>query len=145
MNTKKTVFSRMAKGMPKKQVKLSLIDDIASEYQRFQDAYDDASFLAYEYADMMIDAYEEFKSKYPIDDFIVNGNARDLEEVTEIMQGYFDKLEAQVQDLGIDPESVLPSYFDLRDALVEAPNLNKLAEDKYREVTEYVGLSNFWR
>jgi hypothetical protein len=145
MNTKKTVFSKIAKGMPKKQVKLSLIDDIASEYQRFQDAYDDASFLAYEYADEIIDAYDNFKSQYPIDDFVINGNARDLEEVTEIMQGYFDKLEAQVQDLGIDPESILPSYYDLKQWLSEAPTLNKLAEDKYREVTEYVGLPNFWR
>ena len=145
MNTNKTVLSIIDKLKPaKKSVELSIIDDVASEYQAFQDAYDDASFLAYEYGDQVIDAYDKFRMEYPIDNFVVNGNARFLDEISERMSENFNKLEQQAEELGIDPETILPSFYDLKQWLSDAPQLIKDAKDKYREVTDYTGAPNFW-
>ena len=127
------------------KVDLSLIDEIGSEYQRFQDAYDSASYLAYDWGDEIIDAYSDFRQQYNLDDYIVNGATTDLEEVTELMQGYFDTLEEKVNDLGIDPETILPSYYDLKQWLADAPSLLRDAKDKYREVTSYTGMPDFWK
>ena len=146
-NTKSSVYKKIAANktsLKSQKVDLSLIDEIGSEYQRFQDAYDSASYLAYDWGDEIIDAYSDFRQQYNLDDYIVNGATTDLEEVTELMQGYFDTLEEKVNDLGIDPETILPSYYDLKQWLADAPSLLRDAKDKYREVVDYTGMPDFW-
>jgi len=61
MNTKKTVFSKIAKGMPKKQVKLSIIRDLITEFESLEEASSLASYLAYEWGDEIMDAFYEFR------------------------------------------------------------------------------------
>jgi len=145
MNTKKTVFSRMAKGMPKKQVKLSAISDIEDNLDRFERAEGEASYLAYEYGDEIMDAYSEFTSKYNIDDYIINGSTRDLEEVAEILSNALNELEVKSQELGIDPSDVYADYEDLKSRVDNADVLNQDAKSKYYEVISYAGFNDFWR
>lgn len=144
MNTKKTVFSRIAKGMPKKQVKLSAISDIEENLDRFESAEGEASYLAYDYGDEIIDAYDNFRSKYNIDDFIINGNTRDLEEVTEILSNALNDLEIKSEELGIDPSDVYADYEDLKSRVDNADVVYEDAKRKYYEVISYAGFNDFW-
>jgi hypothetical protein len=145
MNTNKTVLSIVDKLKPAKQaVKLSALSDIEDNLDRFDYAESDASYLAYELGDETIDAYEEFKMKYNLDDFVVNGNVRDLEEVAEIMRNALNDLEVKSEELGIDPSDVYPDYEDLKQRVDNADQLETDAREKYREVTDYTGMGNFW-
>jgi hypothetical protein len=145
MNTNKTVLSIVDKLKPAKQaVKLSALSDIEDNLDRFDYAESDASYLAYELGDETIDAYEEFRMKYNLDDFVVNGNVRDLEEVAEIMRNALNDLEVKSEELGIDPSDVYPDYEDLKQRVDNADQLETDAREKYREVTDYTGMGNFW-
>jgi len=145
MNTNKNVLSILDKFKPAKAaVKLSAISDIEDNIDSFDYAESDASYLAYELGDQTIDAYDEFRAKYNLDDFVVNGNARFLNEAAEILRNALNDLEAKSQELGIDPSDVYEDFYDLKARVDAADQLEKDAIEKYREVTDYTGMPNFW-
>jgi hypothetical protein len=127
------------------KVDLSLVDDIQNIYEAFRGAYDDASYLAYEFGDEIIDAYTDFKIKYNIDDYIVNGSTRYLEEAGENMQGLVGELENKANELGIDPAELIQGYDELIFMVDNYKNLNSDAKEKYREVINYAGFNDFWK
>lgn len=130
-------------GLKKHKVDLSIVDDIANEAEFLRDSYDEASYLAYEWGDEIIEAYEDFRMKYNLDNYIVNGNTRFLEERGERMQGLVGELENKANDLGIDPAELIQGYDEIIFMVDNYKNLNKDAEDKNREVTSYTGMPNF--
>lgn len=146
MNTNKTVLSIIDRLKPAKQaVKLSALSEIEDNLDRFEAAELGASYLAYEYGDQIIDAYDNFRQSYPLDDYIINGATRDLEEVTENMQNALNELEAKSEELGIDPSDVYPDFYELKDRVDSADVLNQDAKEKYYEVISYAGFNDFWR
>ena len=146
MNTNKTVLSIVDKLKPAKEaVKLSALSDIEDNLDRFQYAESDASWLAYEWGDMIMDEYNDFKMRNNLDDFVVNGNVRDLEEVAEIMRNALNDLEVKSEELGIDPSDVYADYEDLKQRVENADQLEQDAKDKYYEVQQYAGYANFWK
>lgn len=128
----------------KKKIDLSLVDDIENEVDRFDAAESDASYLAYELGDEVIDAYDEFIMKYSLDNYVINGNVRDLEEVAEILKERLNKLEIAADELGIPPSEVYYDYDNLKQRVDNAQSLSDEAKSKYREVTDYTGIGNFW-
>lgn len=145
MNTNKTILSIFDRLKPAKQeVKLSALSDIEDNLDRFDYAESDASWLAYEWGDMIIEEYEAFKDRNNLDNFVVNGNVRDLNEVAEIMRNALNDLEVKSEELGIDPSDVYPDYEDLKQRVDNAEALEKDAKDKYYEVQQYAGYNNFW-
>lgn len=145
MNTNKTVLSIIDKLKPAKQaVKLSALSDIEDNLDRFDSAESDASYLAYELGDQTIEAYDDFRMKYSLDDFVINGNARDLNEVAEILRNALNELEQKSEELGIDPSDVFSDFYDLKARVDNADALEKDTIEKYREVTDYTGFNNFW-
>ena len=147
MNTKQIILNKLKNARKQelsKKVDLSLVDDIEQEVDRFEAAESDASYLAYELGDEVIDAYDDFRMKYALDDYVINGAVRDLEEVTEILQGYLTKLKASAEELGIPPEDIYFAYDELKARVDYADQLNNDAKRKYREVTDYTGMGNFW-
>ena len=146
MNTNKKVLSIVDKLKPAREaVKLSALSDIEDNLDRFEYAESDASWLAYEWGDMIIDEYEDFKSRNNLDDFIVNGNLRDLNEVAEIMRNALQDLEVKSEELGIDPSDVYPDYEELKQRVDNADSLEQDALDKYRELVDYVGYPDLWK
>ena len=146
MNTNKTVLSIVDKLKPAKEaVKLSALSEIEDNLDRFEYAESDASWLAYEWGDMIMDEYLDFKMRNNLDDFIVNGNLRDLNEVAEIMRNALNDLEVKSEELGIDPSDVYPDYEELKQRVDNADSLEQDALDKYREVQEFAGFANFWK
>ena len=155
MSTEKRVFSRLfdtskheaqlkAEQNKQEAVKLSALSDIEDNLDRFDYAESDASYLAYELGDETINAYDEFRMEYSLDNFVVNGFVRDLEEVAEIMRNALNDLKVKSEELGIDPSDVYPDYEDLKQRVDNAEALEKDAREKYREVTDYTGMGNFW-
>ena len=150
MNTKKAVFSKLfgKKSLSKTELKkldinLSIVTDIESELSEFEQAASDASYLAYEFIDEAIDAYDEWQRSYPIDDYVINGAIRNLPESTEIMQGYLEKLEIAANELGIQPDEILSDYEYIKGQVVGAESLYTDAKDKMREISSYTGINDF--
>lgn len=144
--TLKNVYKRLNEktNLKADKVKLSLVQDVEDLIQGFELSESDASYLAYDYGDEIIDAYDSFRSQYPLDDFIINGYARDLEENGENLLRALDNLKASADELGIDPNDLVGDFDDLYNRASNAESLNNDAREKYREVTSYVGLPNFW-
>jgi hypothetical protein len=128
----------------KRKIDLSLVDDIENEVDSFESAESDASYLAYEYGDEVIDAYDDFRMKYDLDNYVVNGSVRYLEESAEILKASLSKLEIAADELGIPPSEVYYDYDDLKQRVDNAQSLSDEAKSKYREVTDYTGMPNFW-
>jgi DNA repair ATPase RecN len=127
------------------KVTLSLVDDIQNELDRFEQAESEASYLAYDYGDEIMDAYNEFQMKYNIDDYIINGSTRDLEEVSEILLKALSELQTKAEELGVDPNDILVDFDDIKQRVDNAPALNEDAKEKYKEVIGYTGFNDFWR
>lgn len=128
----------------KRKIDLSLVDDIENEVDSFESAESDASYLAYEYGDEVIDAYDDFRMKYDLDNYVVNGSVRYLEESAEILKASLSKLEIAADELGIPPSEVYYDYDNLKQRVDDAQSLSDDAKSKYREVTDYTGMPNFW-
>ena len=82
--------------------------------------------------------------KYNLDDYVINGNVRDLEEAAEILKVMLDKLEKAADELGLAPSDVYFDYDNLKQRVDNAQSLSDEAKSKYREVTDYTGMGNFW-
>ena len=127
------------------KVTLSLVDDIQNELDRFEQAESEASYLAYDYGDEIMDAYSDFTMKYNIDDYIINGATRDLEEVSEIISQALSELQTKAEELGIDPNEILNDFDDIKRRADNSAALNNDAKEKYREVIGLIGRNDFWR
>ena len=143
MNTKKTVFSKIAKGMPKKQVKLSIIRDLITEFESLEEASSLASYLAYEWGDEIMDAFYEFRMKYDIDNFIVNSPVRSLKEYADNYRPMLEELEQKANDLGLDPLDIFDDYEDAKALVDNADELYSDMISKYREIISFVGIPDF--
>ena len=146
MNTNKTVLSIVDKLKPaKKAVELSVVDDIEQNLERFNQAESEASYLAYEYGDEIIDAFAELGSRYNLDDFIINGATRDLEEVSEILGQALAELEVKAEELGIEPSDIFYDFDTLRARVNNAESLNRDAFTQYQDARQVAGFNDFWR
>ncbi len=131
--------------LKKHKVDLSLVDDINNELDSFEQAESEASYLAYEWGDEIMDAYSELSLKYNIDDYIVNGQTTNLEEYAEKLLTALLELQTKAEELGIDPNEILYDFDDIKQRVDNASSLNSDAKAKYREIISWVGLNDFWR
>ena len=146
-NTKSSVYKKIAANktsLKSQKVDLSLVSTIETEADAFEMSESEASWLAYEWGDEIIDAYSDFRQQYNLDDYIVNGSTRNLEEITEILTEALNELETKADELGIDPNEIYNDFDDLKQRVDNAPSLLRDAKDKYREVVDYTGMPNFW-
>lgn len=146
-NTKKKVYDKIAANktsLKSQKVDLSLVSTIITEADAFEMSESDASWLAYEWGDEIIDAYSDFRQQYNLDDYIVNGSTRYLEEITETLTEALNELETKADELGIDPNEIYNDFDDLKQRVDNAPSLLRDAKDKYREVVSFTGMPNFW-
>ena len=146
-NTKSSVYKKIAANktsLKSQKVELSLVSTIITEADAFEDAESEASYLAYEWGDEIIGAYEDFRQQYNLDDYIVNGSTRNLDEITETLTEALNELETKADELGIDPNEIYNDFDDLKQRVDNAPSLLRDAKDKYREVVSFTGMPNFW-
>ena len=139
---KKTDLSKFSN---KKKVELSVVDDIENQLDSFEEAEGLASYLAYEWGDEIIDAFADLRTEYNIDDYVVNTTVKSLDEFADNLRESLDKIQASADELGLPPEDIYHDYHELRQRVDNAEGLYNDAEDKYHEVINYIGASNFWR
>ena len=147
-NTLQKVYSKLPNqkvNLKAHKVALSLVDDIQNELNGFDESESEASYLAYEYGDEIIDAYDQFNTKYNLDNYIVNGATRYLEEISENISKALSELQTKSEELGINPNEILSGFDDLKQRVENAPSLLIDAKQKYEEVTDYTGMPNLWR
>ena len=127
------------------KVDLSLVDDINNELDSFEQAESEASYLAYDYGDEIMEAYSDFSMKYSLDDYIINGSTKYLEESAEKLATALAELQTKAEELGIDPNEILNDFDDIKQRVDNAEQLYRDAKDKYYEVMNYAGFANFWK
>ena len=133
----------MAKGMPKKKVNLSIVQDLITEFEPLEISFSDASYLAYDWGDEIIDAFSDFRSKYNIDNFIVNGTARFLKEYADDYRSKLEELEQKATDLGLEPIDIFDDYEEAKEMVNNAESTYDDMIRKYREIISYVGIPDF--
>ena len=148
MNTKKTVFSRMAKGMPKKQVKLSIVDEIDNEYEWLEQSYSEASY-GVEFMQEWVDKIMDFNTELSIavDNYVVNGAAYSFQEAYTDMRSKIETLEEKANDLGISPAELIRDYDAIKNILSVAESVDSEFRSAYKELlrqaNERFGLADF--
>tara|TARA_R110000772_G_scaffold265260_1_gene386569 strand:+ start:391 stop:855 length:465 start_codon:yes stop_codon:yes gene_type:complete len=152
MNTKQKIFNLLKENKKRelsKKVNLSVIQNIITEFEPFEEAESDTSYFAYDYVDEAIDAYEQWRNKYPIDNYVVNGAMRNLPETTDALRDNLAELESAADNLGISPQEILDNaatgidYDDLKVRLANADDLFNDAKNKMREISDYTGIPDF--
>ncbi len=128
-------------------VKLSVIDDIEGMLDWFERAESEASYLAYEYGDQIIEKIEQYRNEIgEIDDYIVNGETQSLEYTAETILENLRLLEEKSNELGINPNELYADFDELKSRVENAPSIVSDAQDKYWEIVDYAGfLTNFWK
>lgn len=144
-----TAFNKLQrKQVELNKTQLSIVDDIDNEYEQLEQAYSEASYLAYEYGDEWLDKIYEFNSEVSmaIDNFVVNGIATSLEEYAENMQAKIDQLEQSAEELGVDPAELIRDYEDIKQILANYQSTYSDARSKYQEIRREMesGLADFW-
>jgi hypothetical protein len=127
MNTKKTVFSRIAKGMTKKKVELGLIDNFNYDYQYLEDQAGLLSYLAYEWHE---DAFEEYRQAWMKlnDEYTHNGSSVVRYDDVEGDMALLEEIKVKAEELGLDPNDVYDTY-DLHLELLQSV---KESDDQYK-------------
>ena len=153
MNTKQKVFDLLKENKKRelsKKVDLSLVDDIDSSEDYFMQSYDEASYGA-DFLNEWIDKINDFNTELSIavDNYILNGAARNLEEEAEVMREYILKLESVANDLGVNPDELIRNYAGITQALMDSENVRERFQSAYDELlrvaNERFGLANFMK
>ena len=153
-NKVKAILSQIQKARPskeeleKKEVALSLVNDIDSEFSWLEQSFSEASYLAYDAGDEWLDRIAEFRSEVMIfwDNAVVNGAATSLEEAAERMAEKLEELEQKANDLGVDPADLVSNYEDIKDILSNWQSTYDEARKKYQDVRAAMefGMMDFW-
>jgi hypothetical protein len=116
MNTKKTVFSKIAKGMPKKNVKLGLVDEFDYDYDYLQDEVGRYSYSTEEWFDENFDKFIEIRGLLRAV-YIQNSESFiDPSDVAEDKNRLLE-IENKANELGLSVEDVYPNWQEHMDAI----------------------------
>ncbi|NDG52003.1 MAG: hypothetical protein EBY39_03105 [Flavobacteriia bacterium] len=153
-NKVKAILSQIQKARPskeeleKKEVALSLVNDIESDLDFFENAFNEAVYLI-DSGDEWLDRIADFRSEVQMfwDNAVVNGSAKMLDEVGSSMGQKIDELEQKAEDLGVDPASLVSNYADIKGMLSGYEITYDMAQKAYYDVQEAMnnqGIANFW-
>ena len=127
------------------KIEQSSIQEIEDLYEAQYQSLEEASYLAYEWGDEIIGAYEDFQSKYNLDNYIINGTTTDLKDYTEKLKEKVEDFETKALELGIDPSELINGFNMIKSSVQFGFDTHEDAKDKYREVVDYTGMPDFWK
>lgn len=132
MNTKKTVFSKIAKGMPKKQVKLGLVDDFNYELQYLEEEVGRLSYSVEEwYPEKFEEWYRIGREIYSV--YFQNSEAFISEPDVAGDSEILEQIKIKAEELGLSVEEVYPDYQLHKDTLEYLEQLESKFEDQKAE------------
>ena len=143
-NTKKVVFAKLfakpanTKLSKVRKLKLSVVDEIESNVQWLENSHSEASYFANERFDEILDEISDFQNNLSmeVDNAVINGEARSLDEAGSTMLELLEKLETGAEDLGVDPAELLDNYMEVKEMAEEAQFVYDLFVEKYKEVVK---------
>tara|TARA_R110002073_G_C9051187_1_gene543960 strand:- start:46 stop:507 length:462 start_codon:yes stop_codon:yes gene_type:complete len=151
-NNIEKVYSKLPQkkklGLKKHKVDLYLIDDIKDNLQSFEEAESEASYLAYELGDELINTIDRQQQEVgnEIDNFIVNGSVRMLGEIAENISAAMNKIQDISEEMGINPNEIYEGFSDLSARVEDSIMLEQDAKNKYKEIVNLAGfLNDFWK
>lgn len=134
----------------KVDVKLSIVDDIESELDWWDQINSTASYYAYERFEELTDKYDDMRSEfYEVDELAINSGVSGLDEVSKDILSKVEALESQLSDLGLDvneiefstPNGVL-TLSELKSELQRSEETYNDMIKEYREFLSYTGMFN---
>ena len=108
----------------KRNVKLSIIDELEDLYGQLEEATANASYFAYEMVPDMDDKVRD--AIKGLDDMLLNSNMSDLRDIANEVKDRLAKFEEINKDLGLDMSDIYPDYDELKGW---ADNADDLAYD----------------
>ena len=143
-NTKKVVFAKLfskpanTKLSKARKLKLSVVNEIESNVNWLEEATSEASYYANERFDEILDEIADFQTNLSmeVDNVVVNGSARSLDEAGSTMLELLEKLETGAADLGVDPSELLDNYMEIKEMAEEAQFTYEVFVEKYKEVVK---------
>tara|TARA_R100001463_G_scaffold131537_1_gene191628 strand:- start:439 stop:933 length:495 start_codon:yes stop_codon:yes gene_type:complete len=130
------------------KIALSLISDIDDEYNWLEQSYSEASY-GVSFMEEWIDKIMDFNSELSIavDNYVVNGAAYSFQEAADRMKTRIQDLEASAEELGINPDTLVANYQEIKDILSSADSVDSEFRESYKELlrqaNERFGLANF--
>ena len=143
-NTKKVVFAKLfskpanTKLSKARKLKLSVVNEIESNVNWLQEATSEASYYADERFDEILNEIADFQSNLSmeVDNAVLNGSARSLDEAGSTMLELIEKLETAAEELGVDPSELLNTYEDAKRMAEVAQETYDDFVEKYKEVVK---------
>jgi hypothetical protein len=130
------------------KVALSIVGDIDNEYDWLEQTYSEASYgieFMREWEDKIMDFNTELS--IAVDNYVVNGAAMSLEEAANNMRAKIDELDSVAQELGLNPDTLVSNYQEIKDILSNADAVDSDFVTAYKDVlnqaNERFGLANF--
>jgi len=127
------------------KVDLNSVKEIEDLYNEQYKSLEEASYLAYEWGEETMKAYNAFRMEYNLDDYIINGSTTDLKELTDELKEKLEDFETKANELGIEPSELINGFGMIKESVQFGIDTYDDAKDKYREVVEYTGMPNFWK
>tara|TARA_R110000772_G_scaffold57037_1_gene129472 strand:+ start:335 stop:850 length:516 start_codon:yes stop_codon:yes gene_type:complete len=147
----KTALSKCKYDFSKKQVrlknhnvKLSLIDDIKSEYEYLEEMVGIASYYGYERLEEITDKYDDFRTEVSIevDNMAVNSGVSYVPEGIENLINLVGPLEVAAEALGISPNELYDGFDDAVQLINSGKETYSEFIDVYKEFVRTTGLVN---
>ena len=130
------------------KVALSVVSDIESEYDWLEQSYSEASYgveFMNEWEDKIMDFNTELS--IAVDNYVVNGAARSLEEAANNMRNKIETLDSTSEELGINPSDLVSNYAEIKDILSKAEKVDSDFVSAYKDVltqaNDRFGLASF--
>ena len=124
----------------KRNVKLSIVDELESLYDQLEEQTSLASYFAQEWVD---EAEEKvIQAIAGLDDYLINSSMRYLADTGKEALEALNKLEENAKALGIDPDDIYPDFNELKDWAESAEDLqydayNALESSLLRDLTGF--------
>ena len=138
-------FSKKQVRLKKRNVKLSLIDDITERYNNLEELQSIASYYLHERFDELEDKWYDFKMEISeeVDNMAVNTSVGMINEESEHLSELLIKIQDTANDLGMAPEDLYSNYNEVYQTMTISQTLYSDFLSKYKDFARLAGLGEF--
>ena len=138
-------FSKKQVRLKKRNVKLSLIDDITERYDNLSQLQSIASYYLNERFDELEDKWYDFQMEIgtEVDNMAVNTSVGMINEESDNLSELLLKIQDTANDLGMTPEDLYSNYNEVYQTMTISQTLYDDFLSKYKDFARLTGLQEF--
>lgn len=138
-------FSKKQVRLKKRNVKLSLIDDITERYDNLSQLQSIASYYLNERFDELEDKWYDFQMEIgtEVDNMAVNTSVGMINEESDNLSELLLKIQDTANDLGMTPEDLYSNYNEVYQTMTISQTLYDDFLSKYKDFARLAGLQEF--